>query len=141
MYMYNRQCMEAHRSLPVLRIDPDSPVPLVRQIVDQFRVPLVDGSLKPGTDLPPVRRLATDLAVHFNTVAEAYRQLASEGWLDLRHGRGATVVERISPAAATRSEISGYQRKLKELVSQMRAQGVSPARIAAELKSIAEGIK
>ncbi len=69
---------------PVLRIDPDSSVPLVRQIVDQLRIPLVEGSLKPGTVLPPVRRLATYLAVHFNTVAEAYRQLASEGWLDLR---------------------------------------------------------
>ena len=61
---------------PTLRLDPASPVPLVRQIVDQLRVPLVDGSLQPGTVLPPVRRLATDLAVHFNTVAEAYRQLA-----------------------------------------------------------------
>ena len=125
---------------PVLRLDPASSVPLVRQIADQLRVPLVEGSLKPGTVLPPVRRLATDLAVHFNTVAEAYRQLASEGWLDLRQGRGATVVERESPAPSRR-EISGYRQRLRELVSQMRAQGVSPARISAELKAIAEGIE
>ncbi len=125
---------------PVLRIDPDSSAPLVRQIVDQLRIPLVEGSLKPGAVLPPVRRLATDLAVHFNTVAEAYRQLASEGWLDLRQGRGATVVERASPAP-TRRELSGYRQRLRELVSQMRAHGVSPARIAAELKAIAEGIE
>jgi GntR family transcriptional regulator len=125
---------------PSLKIDPSSPAPLVRQIVDQLRVLLVEGSLKAGTALPPVRRLATDLAVHFNTVAEAYRQLAAEGWVDLRHGRGALVVERESPAASRR-EISGYRQRLRELVSQMRAQGVSPARIAAELKSIAEGIE
>jgi GntR family transcriptional regulator len=125
---------------PLLRIDPSSPAPLMRQIVDQLRVLLVEGSLQPGAVLPPVRRLATDLAVHFNTVAEAYRQLASEGWLDLRQGRGATVVEREAPAPSRR-EISGYRQRLRELVSQMRAQGVSPARIAAELKSIAEGIE
>jgi GntR family transcriptional regulator len=125
---------------PILRLDPASPVPLTRQIVDQLRVPLVDGSLKPGTVLPPVRRLATDLAVHFNTVAEAYRQLASEGWLDLRQGRGATVVEREAPAPSRR-ELSGYRQRLKELVSQMRANGVPAARIVAELKSIAEGIE
>ncbi len=124
----------------LLRIDPLSPAPLVRQIVDQLRVLLVEGSLKPGTALPPVRTLATDLAIHFNTVAEAYRQLALEGWIDLRHGRGALVIERESPAAS-RSEISGYRQRLRELVSQMRAQGVSPARIAAELKAIAEGIE
>lgn len=125
---------------PQLSVDPSSPVALTRQIVDQMRVLLVEGSLKPGTPLPPVRRLATDLAVHFNTVAEAYRQLAAEGWIDLRHGRGALVVEREAPAA-TRRELSGYRQRLRELVSQMRAQGISPAQIAAELKTIAEGIK
>jgi GntR family transcriptional regulator len=124
----------------VLKIDPASPVPLVRQIVDQLRVLLVEGALKPGTALPPVRRLATDLAVHFNTVAEAYRQLANEEWIDLRHGRGALVVEREAPSASRR-EISGYRQRLRELVSQMRAQGVPPAQIAAELRTIAEGIK
>ena len=125
---------------PSLKIDASSPAPLVRQIVDQLRVLLVDGSLKPGTALPPVRRLATDLAVHFNTVAEAYRQLASEGWLDLRHGRGAVVVEREAPAASRR-EISGYRQRLRELVSEMRSRGVPASRIAEELKEIAEGIR
>jgi len=125
---------------PLLKVDAALPVPLVRQIVDQLRVMLVEGSLQPGTALPPVRRLATDLAVHFNTVAEAYRQLASEGWLDLRHGRGAIVVERAAPAASRR-EISGYRQRLRELISEMRAQGVPAARIAAELKELAEGMK
>src|SRR5580693_8874963 len=109
---------------PSIKIEPSSSAPLVRQIVDQLRVLLVEGSLKPGAALPPVRRLATDLAVHFNTVAEAYRQLAAEGWIDLRHGRGALVVEREAPAPSRR-EISGYRQRLRELVSQMRAQGVS----------------
>ena len=125
---------------PTLRVDASSPTPLVRQIVDQLRVLLVDGALAPGSALPPVRRLATDLAVHFNTVAEAYRQLASEGWLDLRHGRGAIVMAREAPSASKR-EITGYRQRLRELVSQMRAQGIPAGRIAAELKEIAEGIK
>lgn len=125
---------------PQLKIDPSSSTPLVRQIVDQLRVLLVEGSLRPDSALPPVRRLATDLAVHFNTVAEAYRQLAAEGWLDLRHGRGAIVLEREAPAASRR-EVVGYRRRLRELVSQMQAQGIPAANIAAELKAIAEGIE
>ncbi|HEY6340921.1 MAG TPA: GntR family transcriptional regulator [Bryobacteraceae bacterium] len=127
-------------AVPLLTIDPSSPTPLVRQIVDQLRVLLVEGSLAPGSSLPPVRRVATDLAVHFNTVAQAYRQLAAEGWLDLRHGRGAVVVEREAPSASRR-EIRGYRQKLRELVSQMRARGVSASQIAAELKTIVEGIQ
>jgi DNA-binding transcriptional regulator YhcF (GntR family) len=66
-----------------------SPIPLYRQIADAIRTLLVAGTLVPGDILPPVRRLAIDLGLHFNTVAEAYRALALEGWLDLRRGRGA----------------------------------------------------
>jgi DNA-binding transcriptional regulator YhcF (GntR family) len=124
---------------PLVRIDSSSPVPIVRQIADQLRVLLVEGSLRPGSVLPPVRRLAMELVVHFNTVAEAYRQLAGEGWLDLRHGRGAVVAERETPAAS-RQEIAGYRKRLRELVSQMRAQGVPLGRIVSELRTIAEEV-
>ena len=78
--------------------------------------------------------------MHFNTVAEAYRVLAAEGWLDLRHGRGALVVEREPPAAASRTDLAEYRRRLRELISQMRARGVSPDKIADELRSLAEGL-
>lgn len=125
---------------PLVRIDSSSPVPIVRQISDQLRVLLVEGSLRPGSALPPVRRLAMELVVHFNTVAEAYRQLAAEGWLDLRRGRGAVVAERETPAAS-RQEVAGYRKRLRELVSQTRAQGVPLPRIASELRAIAEEVE
>jgi len=62
-----------------IRIDLNSPVPATRQIADGLRVELVEGRLKPGSGLPSVRRVAMELGVHFNTVAEAYRVLAAEG--------------------------------------------------------------
>ena len=123
-----------------LRVDHASDTPVLRQIVDQLRVLLVEGALAPGAALPPVRRMAVDLGVHFNTVAEAYRQLAAEGWLDLRHGSGARVVERTAPSAS-RQDVQDYRQKLRELISQMRAQGVPAARIAAELRSLAAGLQ
>jgi len=61
------------------------------QIRDQLRTMIQSGQLEPGQRLPPVRELAQDLGVHFNTVARAYRLLAQEGWIALRHGRGAYV--------------------------------------------------
>jgi DNA-binding transcriptional regulator YhcF (GntR family) len=125
---------------PRLRIDLDSPIPATRQIADGVRVQLVEGSLRPGAQLPSVRRAAMELGVHFNTVAEAYRVLAAEGWLDLRHGRGARVIAREPPAAATQTDLADYRRRLRELISQMRASGVSPARIANELRSLAEAL-
>ena len=75
----------------------ESPVPAYRQIADDLRRHLVDERLKPGDLLPPIRQLALDLGVHFNTVALAYRLLADEGWLELKRRRGATVIARNSP--------------------------------------------
>ena len=124
-----------------IRIDLTSDIPATRQIADALRVRLVEGTLRPGTELPSVRRAAMELGVHFNTVAEAYRLMAAEGWLDLRHGRGARVVERKPPAAASRTDLADYRQRLRELISQMRAGGVSPTRIAQELRSFAEGLQ
>ena len=124
-----------------IRIDLKSPVPAYRQIVDALRVLLVEGVLQPGAGLPSVRRLALDLGVHFNTVGEAYRQLAEEGWLDLKHGRGATVIQRGAPPAAPPERLKEFRAQLRSLVAQMRTAGVSPARIAAELRSILEALQ
>lgn len=83
-----------------LVFDPHSSVPAYVQIVDGLRRHLVTGRFAAGERLPPVRHLARDLGIHHNTVAEAYRRLASEGWLRLVRGRGATVLQRPMPKAA-----------------------------------------
>jgi len=117
-----------------LRIDPASPLPAYRQIVDGLRVLLVEGALRPGSELPSVRRLALELGIHFNTVGEAYRQLAAEGWLDLRHGRTARVLERAAHAGGS-ARGGEFRSRLRSLVAEMRAAGLKPQRIADELES------
>ncbi len=123
-----------------IRIDLHSPIPAVRQIIDALRVELVEGHLKPGDELPSVRRAAIDLGLHFNTVAEAYRQLGEEGWLELKHGRSARVANRQQPKAS-RQKVQGFRQRLRELVSQMRAAGIPEASIADELLHVAKATK
>jgi len=65
----------------------------------------MEGMLRPGDTLPPVRRLAIDLGIHFNIVAEAYRALAEEGLLEIVHGHGARVIDR-GAFARPQSEMS-----------------------------------
>lgn len=88
-----------------------------------------------------MRRLATDLGVHFNTVAEAYRTLAEENWVEVAHGKAARVIERQQPARADKQVEQQFRQRLRQLVSEMRAQGLSTARIARELNALAEGMK
>jgi len=124
-----------------ITIDAASSIPVRRQIVDQMRSALVGGTLAPGDELPSVRRLAIDLGIHFNTVAEAYRQLAEEGWLDVSHGRAARVRDREKPAAPDADAIDQFRQRIRNLVAEMSAQGLTPKRIAGELLSAMKGIK
>jgi len=125
---------------PRIKLDPSSRIPAVRQIVDSLRVLLVEGHLAPGAPLPSVRRLAMELGVHFNTVAEAYRLLASEGWLELNHGKSAVVMPRSAPPAPDASWAEEFRERLRGLAAQLRSRGIPAEQIAAELRSIAEGI-
>lgn len=122
-----------------LRIDLDASEPAYRQIAAQIRTLIVEGALKPGDALPPVRTLATDLGVHFNTVAEAYRTLAGENWLDIGHGRNARVVERAAPKAS-RTIANEHRQRLRCLLAEMKASGVPARRIRQELRTLLEAM-
>jgi len=121
---------------PVLQIDLASPLPASEQIVRGLRATLLAGQFGPGDQLPSVRQLAVDLGVHHNTVAGAYRQLAEEGWLELRRGRGATVIERPAPAPTPRAEAE-FRKRLEELVVKALAEGVPAAAVSGELTVLA----
>jgi GntR family transcriptional regulator len=125
----------------ILTIDLASPTPVYRQIIDGLRVLLVNRRLAPGDSLPPVRRLALDLGVHFNTVAQAYRALAEEGWIEIARRNGARVIERLAPEAHQTELAADLQRRLEELIAELRARGYPPSRLARDLRRAAQGLE
>lgn len=76
-----------------LHIDFRSGLPIYTQIVNQVQTQVVNGTLKPGDQLPTVRALAEDLRVNFNTVARAYRLLDEERIISTQQGRGTYITE------------------------------------------------
>ena len=117
----------------------ESHIPAYRQIADDVRRHLVDERLKPGDLLPPVRQLALDLGVHFNTVALAYRLLADEGWLELKRRRGATVIARNAPRAVDQRQVDHLLRQVAQIAAQLRSAGMSSRQISLALRRVAEG--
>jgi DNA-binding transcriptional regulator YhcF (GntR family) len=118
--------------LGMLRIDLASRTPVYEQIVSAIRAELVAGRYRPGDRLPTVRTLAIDLGVHHNTVAQAYRELATEGWLDLRRHRGAMVRDRERPRVRTDASES-FAKPLRELIARALAEGLPRSSLAREL--------
>jgi GntR family transcriptional regulator len=123
----------------ILSVDPNSDTPVYRQIVDGLRIALVNGALAPGDALPAVRRLALDVGVHFNTVAQAYRALAREGWLDIGIRTGARVKER--PVQSGLNSEADVRRRLEELVAKLQALGIRRPRLVRELRRIAQALE
>jgi GntR family transcriptional regulator len=128
-----------------IEIDLASTVPAYRQIVDHIRSLLVSGELLPGASLASVRRLAADLGVHHNTVAEAYRTLAEEGWLVIEQGKAARVVSREAGPALKRPEqeavAQSFERRLRNLIAETRMRGLSTVAVARSLRLLAQEVE
>jgi len=127
--------------LAQIRLDTVSSVPAWRQIVSQLRTLMVEDVLKPGDALPPVRQLALNLGIHFNTVAEAYRALAQENFLEIVHGHGARVLDRGVIACPGPEVADDFRLRLREVVATARARGLSIRKVASELRGLAEAVE
>jgi GntR family transcriptional regulator len=93
------------RTVPLfLSVSPGDPRSITRQITDGVRMAIASGTLPVGAQLPSVRGLAQQLTINPKTVAKAYDELASEGWLDARQGLGLFV-------AAPRQRLSDAERE------------------------------
>ena len=129
------------KNATIFQIDLASRAPVYQQIAGEIRALLVTGQLAPGASLPTVRQLAVDLNVHHNTVANAYRILAGEGWLDLQRRRGARVLPRLKPAPLKRGTHNTFRTDLKRLLARAVAEGISPRAIVRHLAISARHVK
>lgn len=76
-----------------IRLDPNGDRPLSEQLRDGIAARVVSGRLGPGQRMPAVRALAAELDLAPNTVAKAYRELESAGYLVARGRRGTFVCD------------------------------------------------
>jgi GntR family transcriptional regulator len=75
-----------------VQINTGSSVPIYKQITEQIRMAVATGRLTVAEQLPSVRALAEALVLNPNTVARAYADLAREGLIETRPGRGVFII-------------------------------------------------
>jgi len=104
-------------------IDADSATAPYEQVRTQIAAAVAEGRLDPGTKLPTVRQLASDLGLAANTVARAYRELEADQVI-ATHGRRGTFVRsevvddptaRSTPADAARAATAHYVQTVRRL--------------------------
>ena len=65
-----------------IAVDPDSLVPLQKQIYQEWRRGILGGRFRGADRVPSTRDLARTLGVARSTVTAAYDQLIAEGYLE-----------------------------------------------------------
>ncbi len=77
---------------PRLDLDPQSDIPIYRQVHDRIRELIASRTLQRGDRLPATRELAGLLGLNRTTVSAAYALLESEGLIQGHVGRGSFVL-------------------------------------------------
>lgn len=120
--------------MPLLdRIDPRSAIPLYAQIAGRLRSAIAGGDLPPGSPLPSVRQLAAELRVNPATVVQAYRDLETDGFVEMRQGAG-TFVREVATERRARERTRVARQLVKSLVADAARAGVPLADLIAALE-------
>ena len=119
--------MRRNDPIVFVTVDPEAPEPVYEQVAQQIRERIASGALPPGTLLPPVRTLASDLGYNLNTVARAYRLLETDGFVRIRERSGVEVAPPGSaPPSGARERVGS---DLRQALARLRQIGVKPDEI------------
>lgn len=118
-------------------INPNTPNPIYRQIVDQVRRQIAGGQLPAGHALPSVRAVALEHAINPMTVSKAYSMLETEGLLERLRGVGMVTAK--SKSRSTRQGNLDLLLPALESAAQIARQlGLSSAQALAAFESCLE---
>jgi GntR family transcriptional regulator len=104
-------------------IEPNSGVPIYRQVVDQVVQQIDRGQIEHGELLPSVRQLALEVGVNPMTVSKAYSILESDHVVERKRGVGMVVIKKAArPNALLKPTIA-------QLVADAKQTGVTEAEL------------
>lgn len=103
--------------------------PIYEQVCDGLRRLIVSGAIADGDKLPSVRALASQLAINPNTIQRAYNELEASSYCCSVPGKGCFAVHTYRERDDIRRR--ALEEKLRELLQELRAMGVSEEEIEA----------
>lgn len=107
-------------------INPNSGVPIYKQIIQQVEKGIASGMLEEGMRLPTVREVAVDLAVNPNTVARAYRELEHQELVVTEQGRGSFIAGGVEKKVAAEELMT---KLVDDFIEEARQLNFSPDRL------------
>jgi GntR family transcriptional regulator len=104
-------------------VDPQSGVPVYRQLMDQVKFHIASGLLVPGDELPSTRALSQQLGVNPMTISKAYSFLEKEQVVERRPGRP-LVVKKLDRDEILDRKIDQLRESLSPTVTMVKQLGI-----------------
>ncbi len=121
----------------MITIDYKDKRPLFEQVTDKLKKLIFIGVLPSDSQLPSVRALAVELSITPNTIARAYHQLESEGFIFTVKGKGCFVAPKDVVVSLKETD---YYKTLKAAIAEGRQAGFSKSKVLALAKQITEEV-
>ena len=112
--------------------------PIYEQVTDKLQIPILNGALPPGSQMPSVRQLATELSVNPNTIQRAYMELEKLGLIYPVKGRGNFVS---GNQALVEQRKNVFLQKLKILIKEGKEIGISKEECVEKTAEFYEEVK
>ena len=111
-------------------------MPLCEQLKEGIRKMIVTNAYHTGEQLPPVRQLASKLAINPRTLEQVYLELEEEGYLYTVAGKGTYVATQECVENQRRNEL---MRKFDQLVVELSDLSVSAGELTRRVTDLTKG--
>jgi len=109
-------------------ISPLNPDPMYKQVTDQVKDAIADGTLKPEDRLPSIREMARDLKISEITIKRAYADLEAGGYILTRSGLGSFVAD-INREKLRREKLSEAKDEIRKILNTGKRFGIEPSEL------------
>ena len=117
-----------------------SGLPIYRQLFDQLCAQILDGRLKSGDALPPIRTVAKELSISVIPVKRAWEALEAAGFIESFVGRGCFIAP-MSADKLQRLKRAMAEDRLRDAAAYCRGLGLSLAEAEGLLKDAWEPVE
>lgn len=118
----------------MISIDNRSRVPIYEQLVNGFKLQIINGVLQTDDQLPSVRQLAQELTINPNTIQKAYRELEYLGFTYSVPGKG-SFVNKIEDTMH-KERINMLSESLEKIVQELLFLGLTKEEIIQQIQNV-----
>lgn len=118
-------------------ISPLNPDPMYKQVTDQVKDAIADGTLKPEDRLPSIREMARELKISEITIKRAYADLEAGGYILTRSGLGSFVAD-INREKLRSEKLSEARDEIRRILNTGKRFGIEPSELVDIIHSLGD---